>query len=534
MKQQENVSVQFKCRAYLSVSEQNTFFVFLLRRTKFDALLSEVAASLWRPVEEGFFLLAWLLLFTTIEDNKLKLYTMKTIRTISIMMVFAALTTIAAAQTQPDEYLGLPGDNLNLYAVLNLFQESETLEAFERSLNDKENTINNLDLNGDNYIDYISVSDYVDDNIHNIVLRTFLNSDEQQDIAVFVVEKLQNGDVQVQLIGDEALYGANYIVEPIYAETPNPGYTGNVVVTAPGYYVVTSWPIVAYMYDHRYRPWRSTWYWNYYPSYWTSWTPHYWHYYYGYHSHWHNHYYSHYRHWDHFRCRSYNTFYRTRVRVYSPTVVVNINRGRYRNTYSQPSQRSAGERHYAQTASRRSDSRQTSVTTRSRTTTSQRNENAVRSSAARSSIQRGTTSVQSRSSQSRGNATVNRSTGQRNSAAVSRNSIQRGTTPVQSRSSQSRGNATVSRSSSQSSKPAVSRSSSQSRSKPAVSRSSSQSRSKPAVSRSSSQSRSKPAVSRSSSQSRSKASVSRSSSSRSTAKKSAGRTSKSSSKSSRR
>ena len=125
---------------------------------------------------------------------------------------------------------------MNLYAVMNLFQESETLEAFERSLNDKENTINNLDLNGDNFVDYITVSDYVDDNVHNIVLRASLNQNEQQDIAVFVVEKLGNDAVQIQLIGDEALYGANYIVEPIYAETPNPGYSGNAIVSNSTYY----------------------------------------------------------------------------------------------------------------------------------------------------------------------------------------------------------------------------------------------------------------------------------------------------------
>ena len=286
---------------------------------------------------------------------------MKTIRTISIIAVFAAVTTLVAAQDYPDEYLGLPGDNLNLYAVMNLFQESETLEAFERSLNDKENTINNLDLNGDNFVDYITVSDYVDDNVHNIVLRASLDSKEQQDIAVFVVEKLGNDAVQIQLIGDEALYGPNYIVEPIYAETPNPGYSGNAIVSNSTYYAVATWPVVSYIYHPRYRVWRSSWYWGYYPSYWTSWSPHYWHYYYGYHSHWHNHYYSHYRHWDHYRCRSYNTFYRNSVRVYSHTVVININRGRYRNTYSRPNQRRAGEQHYAQTASRRNNTSRSSV-----------------------------------------------------------------------------------------------------------------------------------------------------------------------------
>jgi hypothetical protein len=40
------------------------------------------------------------------------------------------------------------------------------------------------------------------------------------------------GRAIVQIIGDEALYGRDYIVEPSYnrTETPNPGYTGNKTV----------------------------------------------------------------------------------------------------------------------------------------------------------------------------------------------------------------------------------------------------------------------------------------------------------------
>ena len=170
---------------------------------------------------------------------------MKTIYAIFTLLVFAATSSLVAAQDYPDEYLGLPGDNLNLYAVMTLFQESETLEKFEQELNSQEQMINNLDLNGDKLIDYISVSDFVDGNIHNIVLRTSLDRNEQQDVAVFVVEKLSNGAVQIQLIGDEALYGPNYIVEPIYAETSNPGYTGktysrNANVVTTNYYEIAA------------------------------------------------------------------------------------------------------------------------------------------------------------------------------------------------------------------------------------------------------------------------------------------------------
>jgi hypothetical protein len=281
-----------------------------------------------------------------------------------ILSLIAALLILGSsalkAQDLPEEYLGLPGDNLNLYAVMNLFQNSETLESFERSLNDPETIINNLDLNRDNYVDYIMVHNYADGDINHIVLRVALNEQDYQDVAVFVVEKLRTDAVQIQLIGDEALYGPNYIVEPVYAETPNPGYTGgtvatqnvktrrNVTVVTTTYYEVASWPVIVYMYRPTYVVYRSSYRWGYYPVYWHPWTPHYWHYYYGYHYNWYDHYYAYYRPWRHHRSNHYHRVYYTSVRNYSPTVVVNINKGVYKNTYSRPETRSEGEVVYAQ------------------------------------------------------------------------------------------------------------------------------------------------------------------------------------------
>ncbi len=270
----------------------------------------------------------------------------------SILAALVALGTTAKAQDYPDEYLGLPGDNLNLYAVMKLFQESETLEGFERKLNEENSRINNLDLNGDNLIDYITVTDYPEGEDHTIVLRVALNRKEFQDVAVFTVQKFRNGSVQIQLIGDEALYGKNYIIEPIYEETPNPGYMGRpenrtyvtVVRTTP--YEIAYWPIVRFIYMPGYMVWRSSWYWGYYPDWWSPWRPYYWHYYYGYHYNWYDHYYGHYHHWNVCRWGGYHDYYYSRVRVYSPTVVVNITKNVYRDTYSRPEQRKEGEALY--------------------------------------------------------------------------------------------------------------------------------------------------------------------------------------------
>jgi hypothetical protein len=271
-----------------------------------------------------------------------------------LVILFAAAMTVRAQDYQ-EEYLGLPGDNLNLYAVMKLFQESETLEGFERKMNDENSRINNLDLNGDGYVDYIRVIDNVDRNVHYIVLQVAVNARESQDVAVFTVVKQSDGAVEVQLIGDEALYGKNYIIEPfVDGETPNPGYgravgREKVVVTRTSYVEIASWPLINFMFMPGYVVWHSPWYYNYYPSYWRSWNPFGWHYYYGYHYHYHPYYYGHYRHYDHYRHADYHTYYYSGRRTNSGYVSNRINEGSYRTTYAHPEQRREGSAAYYRT-----------------------------------------------------------------------------------------------------------------------------------------------------------------------------------------
>ncbi|SHJ74995.1 hypothetical protein SAMN05444280_12842 [Tangfeifania diversioriginum] len=345
-----------------------------------------------------------------------------------ITLIISLLTagwSIAGAQNYPDEYLGLPGDNLNLYAVMKLFQESETLEDFEKNLNDENTMVNNLDLNGDNLVDYIMVYDYVDRNVHNIVLRVAINQNETQDVAVFTVQQFDNGSVQLQLIGDELLYGENYIVEPYYAEngaTPNPGYVGNtragknVTVVHTNTYHVAEWPVIRYIYLPSYTVWRSSWYWGYRPVYWNPWRPFYWHTYYGYHSHYHHHYHAHYRHWNHYRYSRYKNHYYTSIRTYSPRITVNINKGVYKKTYSRPDLKERGEVLYARKNSGRNSTsyrnsangrtRAASTSTARRVRTNTQNNSGNRSAVRASARQRSNTAVNQRNSAARKSANV--------------------------------------------------------------------------------------------------------------------------------
>ena len=264
------------------------------------------------------------------------------------------------AQDKQEDYLGLPGDNLNLYAVMKLFQQSKTLEEFERNLNDPKTNINNLDLNGDNMVDYIKVFDDVDGDVHNIILQVAVSPKQNQDVAVFTVQRHKNGQVFIQLTGDEELYGKNYIVEPIYdtatnAETPNPGYTGNARTGQNISYISTTpveiaaWPVVRFIYLPTYTVWRSSWYWGYYPSYWHPWSPFSWNYYYGYHYNWDNDYYGHYRLTDNHRYAGWNDYYYTSRRSVSSDVNHRIESGTYKATYSHPDERKNGEAMFAKT-----------------------------------------------------------------------------------------------------------------------------------------------------------------------------------------
>ena len=380
---------------------------------------------------------------------------MKKLIITSIIGILIAAGTTIKAQNQPDGYLGLPGDNLNLYAVMNLFQESETLEDFERKLNDPDTRVNNLDLNGDNLVDYIMVNDYVDGDDHNIVLQVALNSNERQDIGVFTVERFRNGSVQIQLIGDEALYGRNYIIEPIYDDTPNPGYNGrsrgNTKYVTTTTYEIAAWPMIQFIYHPRYVRWHSTWHWGYYPTYWSPWRPFYYHHYYGYHHNFFPVYYSHYRHWHQPRYNRYNDYYYHRVRSHSPYVSSRIRDGHYRSTYSRPESRRDGEalyaRNHANRGSRASNNGITSRSSRPATVNNQgrrtsvdngvrrqpnsastRNQNNARSSRSVNNNSTGTTVRQNPANNNgtrRNDASEVRSSGRSNTPAVNRSSSNR-------------------------------------------------------------------------------------------------------------
>jgi hypothetical protein len=83
--------------------------------------------------------------------------------------------------------LGLAGDNLDLYAVLNLFQKSKTIEGFEKSLNDAKTKINNLDLDLDKKVDFIKVVTKQKDSSFTFILRVAVSKTDSQDVEIILI-----------------------------------------------------------------------------------------------------------------------------------------------------------------------------------------------------------------------------------------------------------------------------------------------------------------------------------------------------------
>jgi len=189
---------------------------------------------------------------------------------IKLMLIVFLTGTKAFSQSENDTtLLGLPGDNLNLYAVLDLFQKSKTIEEFEKSLNEEKTGINNLDLNLDNKVDFIKVATEQKEKDFTFVLKTDVKEKETQDIAVILLTKSKEDKVTIQIVGDEDLYGKNYIIEPKAAKesvTPNPAYNGTQPVPEK-VIVVESAPVVQYVYSPVYVPYYPPYYYGYYPPY---------------------------------------------------------------------------------------------------------------------------------------------------------------------------------------------------------------------------------------------------------------------------
>lgn len=242
---------------------------------------------------------------------------------IGLALIFS-LSTLHAQDDVERDSTGLPGDHFSLEIALDLFSKSESMEDFEKKINEEGNRANNLDINEDGEIDYVRVMDYVDGSDHAIALQVPVSETESQDIAVIEIEKNGEESAVVQIVGDEELYGEERYVEPVDEKASGGKGGPSVVPDTRGMVVnVWFWPSVRFIYGPAYRPWISPWKWRHYPGYWKPWRPYGWRAHYGYCRPYHARYHVVTVH----RCTRAHVLYRTN-RVHSPAV-----HGRYKEAH---------------------------------------------------------------------------------------------------------------------------------------------------------------------------------------------------------
>jgi len=172
-------------------------------------------------------------------------------------IVFFMMATICAwplSMAKADQTVTVTATNadisedLDLKTVATLFGQAKDLEQFEQMLNNPDSAFSNLDLNGDGNVDYLRVIETADQNRHLVVIQAVLAKDIYQDVASIFVEKdPESESVTVQVIGDEYIYGADYIIEPVYIYRP----------------IIYDW-----FWGPSWVCWHSPFYWDYWPTWW--------------------------------------------------------------------------------------------------------------------------------------------------------------------------------------------------------------------------------------------------------------------------
>ncbi len=202
----------------------------------------------------------------------------------AFVFVISVLFTTMHVLAQDADSTGLPGDHFSLLGALEMFKKASSPEEFEKLINEKDNNVNNLDLNEDGEVDYVKVIGKKEKDMHVLVLQASVSATENQDIAVIEIEKTGNEEADLQIVGDEEIYGEEIIVEA--ADENQESAMNYNTDNGPAMYSyvdqrlfvnVWFWPSVRFMYAPAYTVWVSPWRWGYRPAWHRPWRPYAWH-----------------------------------------------------------------------------------------------------------------------------------------------------------------------------------------------------------------------------------------------------------------
>jgi len=178
----------------------------------------------------------------------------------------------------------LPGQDFDLEALPGIIETVGTFEDLEKAINSEGNEINNLDLDKNGEVDYIMIQEEEDGKTHIAFLRIAVGENEYQDIASIEMEKVSETTASFQIVGDEAFYGKDYILEPeggvVDISDSGSGsqeYGGKSGPSAPSLYML---PVPAVrvticvgVYRPGYRVWVSPWGFRRHPTWFRPWRP---------------------------------------------------------------------------------------------------------------------------------------------------------------------------------------------------------------------------------------------------------------------
>ena len=134
------------------------------------------------------------------------------IRVTAVIFALCCAITLTSCSNQPIT----AAEGLDLHAVATLVEQARDGEHFEQTLNTS--GINNLDLDGDGHVDYLSVKEYGDGDFRGFSLSTTLAGGSVQQIAEIQFQRGLNG-INLNIHGNPQIYGPNYYIRPAHPLT---------------------------------------------------------------------------------------------------------------------------------------------------------------------------------------------------------------------------------------------------------------------------------------------------------------------------
>ena len=90
---------------------------------------------------------------------------------LSIVLTMILLAAKTNAQKTTKDSTGFAGDNFSLQGAIEMFKKASSPEEFEKLINTKDKSVNNLDLNKDGKIDYVKVIEKTERGVHAFILQ---------------------------------------------------------------------------------------------------------------------------------------------------------------------------------------------------------------------------------------------------------------------------------------------------------------------------------------------------------------------------